>query len=281
MKATFSLLALLLAAFALEAADAPVVLRGSDTARAVAQAWTQAYAAKHPGSTFDVAGGSAASAFAALAERKCTLALATRSMRYKESQPCEAAFGQRPLELKLTVNGVGVYINAANTNKVLSYDDLFGIFRGNYRNWKQVGGEDAPIVAVGEQTNTAPGELFIEEVLSGKSVAGDVRLMPAAEVIQQVAQNRNAIGFAALSSAPGVQGVAIKRVFSSTPVEPTPEGVANRLYPISRFVYGYLDPAARQGDLAAFLDWVRSDEGQEVAKSSGFYPLAAKWRGNP
>jgi phosphate transport system substrate-binding protein len=260
------------------AAAQSLVIQGSDSLVPLSRAWAGAYAAGHPNLKIDAGGGGPAVAFAALADRKISLALASRSMRYKERQPCETAFGQPPAELKVGVSGVAVYVNAANPVKVLTYDELYGIFKGSYRNWKQLGGEDAPILAYGQETNTAPGELFVEEVLNGKNVAADVQLLTAPEVQKAVAKSKQAIGFAAFAPAEGIRALAIKRVFSSTPVEPTEDAIANRIFPISRFLYAYADPAAQKDELAAYLGWIRSDEGQQIARKTGFYVLPAKWR---
>ena len=69
--------------------------------------------------------------------------------------------------------------------------------------------------------------------------------------------------------------------YSSTPVEPSADNISSRIYPITRFVYGYVDPVANQGEIKTCLDWLRSDEGQAIAKQAGYFPLAAKWRGTP
>ena len=281
MKQTLAALALILAVLGPghPAAAQGLTIRGSDTLTQVSRAWADDYTSKHAGVKIAADGGGAERAFAALAVRKTDVAIVSRSMRYKESQPCEAAFGQRPAELKVGVSGVAVWVNTANQVKIITYDELFSIFRGSYRNWKQLGGQDAPILVYGQDTNSAAGELFVEEVLNGKSLAGDVRLLPGAEVRKAVAGAGNAIGFASFAPAEGIHALAIKRAFSSTPTEPSEDAIANRIYPISRFLYAYLDPAAKKGDLAAYLEWIRGDEGQEVARKNGFYALPAKWRG--
>ena len=259
------------------AAAQSLLVRGSESLVPVSKAWADAYMASHTQVKIDVAGEGPAAAFAALADRRINLALASRSMRYKERQPCETALGQPPAELKVGVSGVVVYVNAANPVKVLTYDELYGVFKGSYRNWKQLGGEDAAILVYGQETNSAQGELFVEEVLNGKNLAADVQLLVGAEVEKAVAKSKQAIGFAALVPAEGIRALAIKRVFSSTPVEPTEDAIANRIFPISRS-YAYTDPAAQKDELAAYLEWIRGDEGQQIARKSGFYPLPAKWR---
>ena len=255
-----------------------ITINGSDTLLGLSQKWADAYKAKHPGVAFHVAGGGAPAAFAALAEKKLDIALASRSIRYKEVAACEAAFGQRPAEYKAAVSGLAVYVNANNPVKVLTYDELFDIFKGKHRNWKEVEGGDLAISVYAQETNSVHGELFNEEVLNGKGIASEVHLLSGAEVLKAIASDPKGIGYGALTQVEGVRPLSIKRAFSSTPVAPSEQGIANRVYPISRFVYCYIDPTANKSETKAYLDWIRSDEGQQIAKDAGYYPLPAKWR---
>jgi phosphate transport system substrate-binding protein len=272
---------LLLSALALSAQAEPITIKSSDTLLGLSQKWADAYKARHADAQIEVTTGATTTAFAALAEKKINLALTARAIRYKETQPCVAVFGQRPTEVKVGVSGVAVYVHADNPVKELMYEDLEGIFTGKHKNWKRLGGKDAPIVAYGMGTNTAAGELFTEEVLGGKAMAGEVHVVTDAELLKAIALDPNSLGFAPLARTEGIRALNIKRVYSSTPVEPSEETISNRIYPISRFLYGYLDPAANQGATKAYLDWLRSDEGQGLAKPAGYFPLAAKWRAAP
>ena len=143
---------------------------------------------------------------------------------------------------------MAVYVNAGNPVTELTYDEISGIYRGKLRNWKDLGGSDTPIVVLGSETNTPAGELFLDEVLAGKDFAMDVRFIAQAELLKGVARETNAVGFGAfVRAAEGTRALSIKRVFSSTPVEPSEEAISNRIYPISRFLYFYLNPASNQG----------------------------------
>ncbi len=255
-----------------------ITVKGSDTLLALSQAWADAYKEKHPGVAFEVTGGGAPAAFVALAGKKLDIALASRSIRYKEVEACTAAFGQRPAEFKMAVSGLAVYVNKANPVKVLTYDELFAIYRGQYKNWKEVGGVDSPILAYAQDTNSVHGELFSEEVLNGKGTAADVHVLAGPEILKVIANDPKAIGFGALAPVESIRPLSIKRAFSSTPVAPSEDAIANRIYPISRFVYSYVNPTAQKDQTKAYLDWVRGDAGQGVAKEAGYYPLPAKWR---
>jgi len=277
---TFSLL-LTATVFVAPAFCQTLTIKTSETLVGLSQKWAEAYMAAHARAKIETAGGETSAAFAALAERKASIAMVSRGIRYKEAQPCEAAFGSRPTEFKVAVNGVAVYVNANNPVKVLTYDELEGIFKGKQRNWKAMGGQDAPIVVYSVATNTPAGELFVEEVLAGSAPAGDVRVMAGAEMLKAIAGNVSAIGFGPLAQAEGVRPLNIKRVFSSTPVAPSGDAISNRTYPISRWVYGYIDPATNKEDIKSYLGWIRSEAGQQIAKQAGFFPLPAKWRTSP
>jgi len=266
---------------ALPAPAQPITVKTSDTLLSLSQKWADTYAAGHADAKIEVTGGATTATFAALAEKKINVAMTPRGIRYKEAQPCVEAFGSRPTEVKVGVSGVAIFVHADNPVKVLMYEELEGIFTGKHKNWKQVGGKDAPIVTYGLSTNTAAGELFAEEVLGGKVPTANLQLVTEAELTQAIVRDPNSIGFAPLTSAPGIRALEIKRAYSSTPVAPSEETISNRIYPISRFVCCYLDPVANQGNLKSYLDWLRSDEGQATAKQAGFHPLAAKWRGTP
>jgi phosphate transport system substrate-binding protein len=275
------LLSLATAAFVAPAFCQTITIKTSDTLAGIGQKWAEAYVAAHAGAKIEATGGATTAAFAALAERKASIAMVPRGIRFKEAQPCEAAFGSRPTEFKVAVNGVAVYVSANNPAKVLTYAELEEIFKGKQRNWKGLGGKDAPIVVYGVATNTPAGELFMEEVLTGGPPANDIRLLAGTELLNAIARDPNAIGFGPLAQAEGVRALNIKRVFSSTPVAPSEDAISNRIYPISRWLYCYLDPTANKNEIKAYLDWIRSDTGQQIAKQAGYYPLPAKWRATP
>jgi len=274
---TTALLTLVLAT-ALPALAQTIIVRGSDSLVELGQEWARAYASRHPGIRIQVEGGATPAAFAALRDRKAALAMVPRMMRYAESEACQTTFGQRPSEFKVGVNAVAVYVNAQNPVRVLTYDELAGIFSGKHRFWSDLAGPNAPIHLYSPGTNSAIGELFGDEILNGKACAAGLRTLAGAELLEAIANDKNGIGYGALIPAQGLRALGIKRAFSSTPVEPTDETIANRIYPISRYLYVYLNPAANQGALKAYVDWMRSDESQQIVKAAGFFPLPAKLR---
>jgi phosphate transport system substrate-binding protein len=259
-----------------------LTLKASPTLLGLNQKWAEAYQAKHAGISVVVTGEETSAAILDLVGKKADIIVLPRAIHYQEAQACEAAFGRRPLESKIAASGVAVYLNTNNPVKELTYDELSDIIQGQTQNWKDLdGGLDQVISVYGQQTNTVFGELFNEEVLNGRGFPAAVHLLSGPEVVKAVAGNPGAIGFGALDPAEGVQIVSIKRVRSSTPVIPTGEKIARRIYPISRYVFSYVNPAANPEGIKAYLDWIRSDEGQQIARQAGFYALPAILRSIP
>ena len=269
---------LILASVAFPALAGTITIKSSASLDGLTHQWAEAYQRAHPGTKIEITSGEIPSAFDALKERKADVVTAPRAIKFKEAQACEAALGKRPADFKVGVNGLAVYVNADNPIKILTYAELENIFNGKYRNWNEVGGNDAPIVVLSQATNSAAGELFKAEVLNDKDFAPGAKCLLDSEITPAVAKTKTAIGFGKLGPADGARALEIKRAQSSTPAEPTEETISNRTYPISRYLYHYINAASDNAEIKAYLDWVRSDDGQQVVKASGFYSLPAKLR---
>jgi len=278
MKRTLAVIAIL----ALNTLAAAIVsgqtinLKVSESLLALNQKWAAAYQTTHPTADIRVSADTAAAAFVALAAKQAEVVIVPRSMRYQEAQACTAALGSRPTEAKLAVNGLAVYVNSNNPVAELNYNELFEIFHGESKNWKEFdGGKDQAISIYVLSTNAVPGELFNAEVMSGRGFPGDAHTLAATDLLKAVAGDPQGIGIGPLGAADNLKLVSIKRAPSSTPVIPNAENIGGRIYPISRCVFAYANPAADGNAIKQYLDWIRSDAGQQVAREAGFYALSA------
>jgi phosphate transport system substrate-binding protein len=256
-----------------------VLMKGSDPLAELARKLAGAYTVSHPEMKLEVTGGGTAAGLAALQEKKAAIVNASRHIKYKEAQACIKALGNRPAEYKIGINGLAVYVNRDNPIKFLTLDQLAAIYSGKSANWKQVGGNDDAIVVYGGETNSAAYEFFREEVLGGREFAANAKPLPGPDVMKAIAGDKRGIGYGAVGNLDGVRALGIKRAESSTPVAPGAETIRNQTYPIADYFYYYVNPAMDQGEIRAWLDWVRGDEGQEIVRQSGFYPLPAGARG--
>jgi phosphate transport system substrate-binding protein len=266
-------------AAALSASAGSITVKGSDTLVILAQKWAETYMGKHPETKIQVTGGGSGVGFAALQNQQTDLCNASRKIKSAEIANCVKAFGKRPTEYKVALDGLSVYVSADSPVKELSLDQLEVIFTGKVRNWKDVGGSDAPITIYSRENSSGTYEFFKEHVLKGKDFAASAQTMPGtAALVQAVAKDKNGIGYGGAAYAAGTKALNIKKDDSSPAVEPTEETVVKGIYPIWRYLYVYVNPALDKGEIGAYLNWIRSDEGQKLVKEIGYYPLPEKLR---
>lgn len=281
MKRTLSCLAIvggLLLSFA-NAQGGSITVKGSDTLVILAQKWAEIYMAKNPDVKIQVTGGGSGVGLAALQNRSTDLANASRKIKPEEIAECIKTFGRRPIEYKVALDGLSVYVNADNPVKELTIEQLEGIFTGKTKNWKAVGGPDAPITVYSRENSSGTYEFFKEHVLKGKDFASRAQTMPGtAAVLQAVSKDKNGIGYGGAAYGAGAKHLMIRADDSSPAVEPTEETVLNGTYPIWRYLYIYVNPGIDKGEVAAYLKWIRSDAGQAIVKDIGYYPLQKQFR---
>ena len=256
-----------------------ITVKGSDTLVILAQKWAEVYMAKNSGTKIQVTGGGPGTGFAALQNQSTDLCNASRKIKAKEIETCVKAFGKRPTEYKVCLDGLSVYVNADNPVKELSVEQIALIFTGKTKNWKEVGGNDAPITVYSRENSSGTYEFFKENVLKNKDFASSAQTMPGtAAVLQGVAKDKNGIGYGGAAYGAGAKHLAVKETPNSKAVEPTEENVLNASYPISRYLFIYVNPALDKGEVADYLTWIRSDDGQKVVKDAGYFPLQATLR---
>ena len=264
---------------AVSAQAGTITVKGSDTLVILAQKWAEVYMGTHANVKIQVTGGGSGVGFAALQNQTTDLADASRKIRSKEIEACLKSFGKRPTEYKVCLDGLSVYVNEENKVKELNLRQLEAIFTGKVRSWKEVGGQDAPITVYSRENSSGTYEFFKEHVLQGKDFAASAQTMPGtASLLQAVAKDKNGIGYGGAAYGAGARHLPIKKDENSPAIEPTEETVVKGTYPIWRYLYIYVNPALDTGEIAAYLNWIRSDEGQKVVKDVGYYPLPKNLR---
>jgi phosphate transport system substrate-binding protein len=253
---------------------ATITVKGSDTMVILAQKWAEVYMSQHPDVKIQVTGGGTGTGFAALQNQQTDLCNASRKIKPKEVETCIKAFGRRPTEYKVALDGLSVYVHKDNPIEELSLEQLAAIFTGRIQNWKELGGPDARIILYSRENNSGTYEFFKEHVLQGKDFAASAQTMPGtAAVLQAVSRERYGIGYGGAAYGVGAKHLRIRKEAGAPAIEPTEENVVNGSYPISRYLYIYVNPALDKGPVAEYLRWIRSDAGQAVVKEVGYYPL--------
>ena len=278
-KALFTIT--LAAATGISALAGNITVKGSDTLVILAQKWAEVYMGQHPDVKIQVSGGGSGIGFAALQNQTTDLCDASRKAKPTEIANCIKAFNARPTEYKVALDGLSVYVNPENQLTELTVAQAGDIFAGKIKNWKEVGGPDAPITVYSRENSSGTYEFFKEHVLKGRDFVSSAQTMPGtAAIVQTVMKDKNGIGYGGAAYGGNSKLLNIKKDDASPAIAPTEENVANGTYPIWRHLYVYVNPALDKGDVAAYLKWIRSDDGQKYVKDIGYYPLPKNLRSN-
>jgi phosphate transport system substrate-binding protein len=253
--------------------------KGSDTMVNLALAWAEAYGQAYPEVQVAVTGGGSGTGIAALINGTVDMANASRAIKEEERAQAEAN-GIEPVEYVVARDAIAVVIHPSNPVSELTIPQLSDIFSGKITNWREVGGEDRPIVLLSRESNSGTHVFFLEEVVRQGSTedttlfSADTLLMPSSEGISaEVRQNPNAIGYDGLGYVTADQKVVAVAPASGQPyVLPTVETVENGSYPIARELYIYTI-GQPQGAIRDYLTWILGTEGQAIVQESGFVPL--------
>lgn len=250
---------------------------GSDTLVNLALAWAENYMGAHPEVRISVTGGGSGTGIAAMINGTVDIANASRAMKNEERAEANAN-GINPVEHAVAKDAIAVVVHPSNPVQGLTLQQISGIYTGKITNWRELGGEDRPIVLLSRESNSGTYVYFLEQVIRlGKKsdllFSPDTLLMPSSEGISaEVRQNPNAIGYDGLGYVTSDQKMlGVAQDANSPYVWPAVETVNNGAYPISRALFMYT-AGEPQGSVKAYLDYILGD-GQALVTTLGFVPL--------
>lgn len=252
-----------------------ITIKGSDTMVILVQRWTEMYPDK-ASTEFQVTGGGSGTGIAALINGTTDICSSSRPIKKDEVAQLEKKFGYKGLEIRVAMDGLAIYVHKSNPIKQLTMAQIKDIFTGKLTNWKQVGGKDSKILLYSRENNSGTYEFFKEHVLNKQDFAASAQHMAGtAALINAISKDPNGIGFGGAAYAKNVKAVPVAKDASSKAVSASVTTIHNGEYPISRFLYFYLNTKP-SGNVKKFVDWVISASGQKVVSDVGYYPIKRK-----
>jgi phosphate transport system substrate-binding protein len=260
-------------------ANEKLMISGSTTLLEVSQFWAEAFMEKFGGEV-TLSGGGSGVGISDLINGTTDLANSSRAIKDDEKTKAQSA-GEDIKEYKVVIDGICIVTSKNITIPELTIDQLSGIYTGKITNWNQVGGPDAQITAIARDSSSGTGEYFLQKVvqLDGKTKTNDysqntLRLQSNADVINQVETNDNSVGYIGMGylkdAGDKVNMVKVKLSENTPAIAPTIETVSDFSYPIARYCYIYANTNKVSGIAKAYLDFVLSPDGQNIAVEAGF-----------
>ncbi|ADI01149.1 MAG TPA: phosphate ABC transporter substrate-binding protein [Syntrophothermus lipocalidus] len=233
-----------------------ITVAGSTSVQPFSEVLAEAFMAENPKARVNVQGGGSSQGIEAARSGAAEIGASSRDLKPEEKE------GMR--EFVIAKDGIVVVVNPANKVNELSVAQVRDIFLGKITNWKQVGGEDAPITLVTREAGSGTRDGF-ENLVMNKEPISDKALVAnsTGAVRTTVAGDRNAIGYMSMASIDsGVKALAVDGV------KPDRETVKSGQYKISR-PFIYVTKGEPTGLAEAFIEFVLSEEGQKIIEREG------------
>ena len=214
-------------------------------------------------------------------------------MKDKELAAFEKKFGYKPTAVPVAIDALAVFVNKDNPIKGMTMAQVDAVFSSTLKC-----GANKPISSWGDAGLTGPWAGRDVQLYGRNSVSGtygyfkkkalckgdfknNVNEQPgSASVVQSVSASLNGIGYSGIGyKTSSVRTVPLAKKTGQDFVEATPDNAVNGSYPLSRFLYVYVNkqpnkplaPIERE-----FLKMVLSQQGQEVVVKDGYIPLPSR-----
>ncbi len=177
----------------------------------------------------------------------------------------------------IAYDGIALVVNPKNTVTNLTMEQLKGIYTGKITNWKEVGGKDSPIVVVSREDGSGTRSAFEELVgFKGEDMIQTASISQGNGAVKNtVVTNENAIGYLSFELLYKEDGSLDDTIKASKieNIDPTADNVLNKTYKLSRpFIVVYKEDKI-SAESKQFIEFIKSEEGQQIAKSKGAIPL--------
>lgn len=257
-----------------------VEIKGSDTLINLVQVLAETYMKGHPDAKIAVTGGGSGTGIAALLNKKCDIADSSRGIKAKEVEDASSK-GIDPKRVVVAIDGLSIITNTQNPIDKLTVDDIGKIYRGDVKNWKDMGGNDTPITLYGRQSNSGTYDFMKENVLKGEFSPNMKAMNGNAQIVEAVKQDTGGIGFVGVGYAKEATGITVLKVASIpslgyfSPLDSL--DVKNGRYPITRPLNQYMDGMPK-GIVKNFIEFELSGDGQKIVEEQGFFSIPDEYQ---
>lgn len=157
------------------------------------------------------------------------------------------------------LEGFVFFVNENNPVDDLTVEQIRGIYAGDYKNWREVGGADRVINPVTRLEGSGSQTAF--ENFMGDREIGRKSLLSITGA---------SIGFSFRYYMDGIVGNENVKMLSLNGVYPSAENIQNRTYPIVAQFYAIYRADNQNENIPCLIEWLLSEEGQALIEASGY-----------
>lgn len=245
-----------------------IVITGSTTVLPIAQKVAEAYMSQNPDVKISISGGGSGEGIKALIDGTTNIADSSRFIKDSEIKQAVDK-GRYPVPFAIAYDCIVPVVHPSNTIVNLTVQQLKGIYKGEIKNWKELGGPDRKIVVISRDTSSGTYEVWEDKVMNKEKVTPAALLQASnGAIVQAVSSNQNAIGYIGIGYVDGsVKALMVDKVKASE------ETALNGSYPVHRALYMFTSGWPK-GDTLNFINFVlHPQKGQKYIREEGFVPL--------
>ena len=167
------------------------------------------------------------------------------------------------------IDGVAVAVHPSNKVSDLTTDMLRDIFAGKINNWKELGGENAPITIYTREDGSGTRDVFVELIMGKEQIVQKAVIVNSNGAMRTaLSKDKNAVGYIGIGHVdPQIKGISVNGV------EPTQENASSGLYEVTRLLY--MNTKGKPSKLTeTFINYITdSADGKQIIIKAGYIPL--------
>jgi phosphate transport system substrate-binding protein len=266
---------------------------GSDTLANLMTLWAEEFKRVYPNVNVQIQAAGSSTAPPALTEGTSNLGPMSRKMKSKELEAFEKKHGYKPTAIRVAIDALAVYVHKDNPIEGMTIPQVDAVFSSTRKcgadedvsSWGKLGLGGAwssrDIQIFGRNSVSGTYGYFKKKALCKGDYKSNVNEQPgSASVVQSVTASINGIGYSGIGyKTSGVKAVPLTKKVGSPFIPATADNAANGTYPLSRYLYVYVNkhpnkplaPLERE-----FVKMILSKAGQQVVIKDGYIPLSNK-----
>lgn len=242
-----------------------LTITGASTIAPLVSELGKRFEKQHPGTRIDVHTGGSARGLADARQGLSDIGMVSENLTPEEQKGMQVFLIGR--------DGVSIIVHADNPLDKIVSKQVVAVYTGKIKNWKDLGGKDAPITLVHKAEGRSTLTLFLHYFgIDNKAVKADVVVGDDQQGIKTVAGNPNAIGYVSIGSTEQEikQGGKIK-LLTLDGVKATSATVADKSFPLLRQLN--LVTKGEPTELTKqFIDFAQAQENYDIFHKENFVP---------
>ncbi|MBQ8379219.1 MAG: substrate-binding domain-containing protein, partial [Clostridia bacterium] len=167
------------------------------------------------------------------------------------------------------------FVHKDNPVESLTTEEIKKIYSGKITNWKEVGGKDEEIIAFQRNEGSGSQSMLIRfmagtPIMDAPTEQVNDLMVGIIDQVSDYKNKTNSIGFSFRYYMEGIIKNPNVKILKVDGIEPNVENIKNDKYPITTSLYAVTYKNNDNENVQKLLDWILSDEGQEIIEKTGY-----------